>query len=618
MTDRETVRRYCAGDDLEAARQILREFLAQNLGSAVSFAAREAMSMAERLDLPEFRVLMLSSFTIDPLEPNLQVSEFLSGRRLVFDSIPYEQWQGVLATTGPIEAAAPDVIVLLLHLEDAAPLLAHRHLAVSAKDLVGESKGVIGAISDALSAYRRRSAVPVILSTFIALSSAVERHFDRRVEPSRQGAIDTLNAHLAEIAQEIPNVYVFDYAGIVCDIGRLNWFDKIKAHQVKASVASRALPILSRELSGLFAALRGPRRKLLAVDLDNSLWGGIVGEDGRDGITVSGDYPGNAFADFQAFLANLRASGVALAAVSKNNIEDVKEAFLTHPHMPLRWDDFTAHRIDWNDKSANLRSIAEEMNIGLDSVVFADDSPLECDLVRRYLPEVAVVHLAGPPSLFSDLILAPGYFNALALTDEDRRRVESYAAEKSRVRQASRTNVQSFLAELQLVLTLRPPRDGEIERVVQLLGKTNQFNLTTKRYDVTDVSALRADPATCLTVALLNDRYGDYGLIGVVVTIDAADGTRTIDSFLMSCRALGRGVEESLLADVEAVARADGVSRLIGCYQATRKNAMVAEFYPAHGFTPTERDGEFEKNLRAAVATPFHGHTKIVRETLNS
>lgn len=618
MSDRDAVQRHCAGDDLAAARQTLREFLAENFGSAASFAAREAMAMAERLDLPEFRVVMLSSFTIDPLEPNLQVSEFLSGRRLAFDSIPYEQWQGALAAPGPIDDAAPDVIVLLRHLEDAAPLLAHRHLAANAEDLVRESEGVIGAIAEALSAYRRRSAVPVILATFIAASRGIERHFDRRVEPSRQGAIDVLNAHLAEIAREVPNVYVFDYAGIVCDIGRLNWFDQIKAHQVKASVASRALPTLARELSSLFAAFRGPRRKLLAVDLDNSLWGGIVGEDGPDGIAVSGDYPGNAFADFQAFLVNLRASGVALAAVSKNNIEDVKEAFRAHPHMPLRWDDFTAHRIDWNDKSANLRSIAEEMNIGLDSVVFADDSPLECDLVRRYLPEVAVVHLAGPPTLFADQILAPGYFDALALTDEDRRRAESYAAEKSRVRQASSTNVQSFLAELQLVLTLRPPRDGEIERVVQLFGKTNQFNLTTKRYDVAAVSALRADPATCLTVALLNDRYGDYGLIGVVATIDTADGTRTIDSFLMSCRALGRGVEESLLADVEAVARADGVSRLVGCYRATRKNAMVADFYPAHGFATTEREGEFEKNLRATATTPFHDHTKIVRETLNS
>lgn len=618
MSDRDTVRRICAGDDLASARQTLREFLAENSGAATSFAAREAMAMMARLELPDFRVLMLSSFTIDPLEPHLQISEFLAGRRLAFDSIPYEQWQGALGALGPIDDAAPDVIVMLLHLDDIAPLLVHRHLAVGAEDLARESERVIGAIAGALTAYRRRSAVPVILSTFIPASRGAERHFDRRVEPSRQGAIDALNARLADVAGTIPHVYVFDYAGLVSDIGRLNWFDRIKAHHVKASIASRALPILAREISSLFAALRGPRRKLLAVDLDNTIWGGIVGEDGPDGIAVSGDYPGNAYADFQAFLANLRASGVALAAVSKNNPEDVNEAFQAHPHMPLCWDDFSAHRIDWNDKSANLRSIAEEMNIGLDSMVFADDNPLECDLVRRYLPEVAVVHLVGSPSLFADQILTLGGFDALVLTDEDRHRAESYSAEKSRTNLASSTNIEDFLAELQLELTLRQPRDGEIERVVQLFGKTNQFNLTTKRYDVAAVAALRADPAACLKVALLHDRYGDYGLIGVVATIDGADGAREIDSFLMSCRALGRKVEDSLLADVEADARADGVSTLIGCYRATRKNAIVADFYPAHGFVATEREGKFEKNLRTTSPTPFHDNSLSVRQTPNS
>ena len=616
MSDRDAVRMACATDDLDAAQNAVAAFLALDGGAAASaFAAREATATAERLGLPELRLSILSSFTIEPLEPYIQLREFLAGRRLVFESIAYEQWYGALRTPGRLDAANPDAILLLLHLDDVAPHLAKRHLA-AAPELASESDRLVDAIGESLQAYRARSATPVLLSTFVASGRGIERSFDRGTEPSRQAMVEALNNRVAALAREMPGVYVFEYDQLVADAGRSNWFDPVKAHHIKAAVSSRALPLLAAELSRTLSALRGPRRKLVALDLDNTLWGGILGEDGPDGIAAGGDYPGNAYADFQAFLANLRATGIALAVVSKNNPEDVDEAFSAHPNMALRREDFTAWRVNWIDKAANLKSIADELNLSTDSFVFVDDNPMECDLVRTYMPEVAVVELSGPPSGFADKVLAQGGLDTLSLTDEDRRRAQSYAAEKTRAALAtSVTDTSGFLAALELRLTLRPPRTGEVERMAQLFGKTNQFNLTTKRYGVSEIEALRADPAARVTVALLQDRYGDYGLIGIVVTIDQEANVREIDCLLISCRALGRNVEESVLADIETGARDDGRRRLIGRYRPSAKNAIVADFYPSQGFTATGREGEFERRLDTTAPLTFQDHMAIVRET---
>lgn len=616
MTDRTALRTACAGDDLANAQGVLAAFLDANPGTAAGqFAANQAKRMAARLGLPESRIAILSSFTIHPLAPHLAAAEFLAGRRLAFLSVPYEQWHGALAGPGPLDDFAPTLAILLLHLEDAAPLLARRHLAAAA-ELDGEVERLVEAIAEAVAAFRHRSPAPLALSTFIAAERGVERYFDRREEPSRQGRIDALNARVGAIARAHPNLYVLDYAETVADHGRNAWFDPAKGHHVGTALSAAALPHFAAEVSGFLSALERPRRKVLAVDFDDTLWGGVVGEEGADGIAVAGDYPGNAFNDFQAFLANLRASGVALAALSKNNLADAEEVFATHTRMPLGWDDFAARRIDWNDKPANLRAVAAELALGSDSMVFADNSAMECDLMRAFAPEAGVVQLDGAPSLFPRAVLAPGWFYAAALTEEDRGRAASYAAERARGSAAESTDTSGFLAALGLELTLRPPREGEIERVAQLFGKTNQFNLTTRRHSVADVLAMGAAPGTRLRIARLADRYGDYGLVGVTVTVPREPGAWEIESFLMSCRILGRGVEGALLADIDEAARAAGIRRLIGRYLPTAKNGMVARFYPDRGFEAAAgEEGAFARDLSSAPPLAFPAHTTIIKET---
>ena len=612
---REVLRAACEDAPLEQVRVALDRFLAEAPGTAAAqFAAARLTPAAERLGLPACRLALLASFTVEPLLPHLTVAAFQAGRRLIAQTVTYEQWFAALAAPGPLDGFEPDLVLLLLHLEDACPLLARRHLAAGAAALDEESDRLIGALDEALGGFRGRSTAPVALATLVAAERGIERHFDRRVEPSRQGRIDDLNRRIAGLARTHANLYVFDYAHTVTDFGRTRWFDPLKDHHIRAPLTPAALPVLAADVAGFVEALLRPRKKVLAIDLDNTLWGGIVGEDGPDGISASGDYPGNAFADFQAFLVNLRASGIALAALSKNNEADAREAFEANPDMPLGWDDFAAHRVDWNDKAANLRALAEELALGSDAIVFADDSPLECDLVRRFAPEVEVLHLDGPPSLFPRKVAATGAFAAAALTEEDRGRAEGYGAERRRKVLAHATDTKGFLAALELRLTLRPPRDGELERVAQLFAKTNQFNLTTRRYSAAEILALRDDPAATLLVARLADRYGDYGLIGVAATRDGAEGAREIDSLLMSCRVLGRGVEEAILAEIEDAARGAGRSRLIGRYLPSRKNAMVADFYSRFGFAATAEDGVFVRDLAAAEPLAFPEHTAIVRE----
>ncbi len=614
MTVRDAFLAACAGNDHAAAADALRAFLSETTGTAATqFAAKRVGEMAERLALPEMRVALLSSFTIDPLAPHLTVSEFLAGRRLFLEPIPYQQWFTALSAPGSLDEFKPDAVFLLLHLEDVAPLLARRHLA-AADALAAEGDQVIGAITESVKAFRARSATPIILCTFVAADRGVERYFDRRVTPSRQGMIDQLNARLSDIARDLPNVFIFDYAETVCDFGRTRWFDPVKSHHTKTALSARALPYLSGDVTGFISALTKPRQKVLAVDLDNTLWGGVVGEDGVDGIAIAGDYPGNAYADFQAFVKNLKASGVALATVSKNNRADAEEVFRAHPDMPLDWDDFATHQIDWNDKAGNVRAIAEEINVGVDALTYVDDNPMECDLVRTYEPDVAVVHLDASPSLFAQKVLATGGFYVANLTDEDRLRAESYAAERERTALAKSTDTQGFLKTLDLRLTLRPPRSGEVDRVAQLFAKTNQFNLTTKRYTASDVMEMCEDPDRQIKIARLADRYGDYGLIGIIVTTDRDEKTREVDSLLMSCRVLGRNVERAIVADLESDARDAGRAQLIGRYCASRKNGMVANFYEDHGFAPSEGEGVFARDLTRLPPLGFPDHVTIIRE----
>ena len=328
------------------------------------------------------------------------------------------------------------------------------------------------------------------------------------------------------------------------------------------------------------------------LDLDNTLWGGVVGDHGVNGIVVGqGSAEAEAFSAIQAYALSLRRRGILLAVCSKNDDAIARRAFNENPNMTLKASDFAAFVANWEDKPANLRRIARELNIGLDSLVFVDDNPFERDLVRQTLPMVFVPELPEEPALIPATLSDSGCFEGLTLTAEDFDRAGLYAPER-RMPDLSdpSTDLPAYLAALGMTMKWGHVDDASRARVTQLINKTNQFNLTTRRYSEAQVRAMEADEAGfCLHFRLL-DRFGDNGLIGVVIGRAGEPDTIEIDSWLMSCRVLGRQVEEAMLNVVAAEAAARRAQRLVGIYLPTERNGMVADLYPRLGFSLQEDD----------------------------
>ena len=595
----------CKEGNLEIAQAAVRELLGGSAKTAMTeYAFRHADRLAERLDMTERRIAFLPSFTLQPLASHLGLRAFLHGWRARSEFWPYDQWDRVLSEPEELNAFAPDAVILALHLEDVIPTLARQHLAQ--KDRLEKDISIfLTRLGDAVTAFRKHSAVPVVLNTVIPMTRGIERHFDRRVKPSRQEYVDDINRRLSDFARSAEGVFMFDYAQAVTDTGRRAWHDPVKDHHTRTAITPIGITALADELTQFLNALFGVRRKVVAIDLDNTLWGGIVGEDGVYGLALSGDYPGNAYHDFQAFLANLRASGVALAAVSKNNPEDAREVFEANPDMSVAWDHFASRQIGWLDKVAGLKSAAEEINVGLDSFLFVDDNPAECELVRTYLPEVTVIEATGAPSLWPGKLLEAGGLDAVALTEEDLVRAGDHQSNiERRALKVEATDVKTFLEELGQELELRAPRESEFERVAQLCGKTNQFNLTAKRYERSDITALAAAPDVRLRVGRLRDRFGDSGLIMVLVLRTGPEAWE-VETFLMSCRVLGRNVENAALSYAEDLARNEGAKTVIGRYIPTKKNAQVADLYSRFGFEPTGEEGVFRRDLANSPPIPW-------------
>ncbi|MFL5912134.1 MAG: HAD-IIIC family phosphatase, partial [Gaiellaceae bacterium] len=364
------------------------------------------------------------------------------------------------------------------------------------------------------------------------------------------------------------------------------------------------------------AAYRGAARKVLAVDLDGTLWGGIVGEAGLGGLTLGEDGVGLAFQDFQRELLKLRDAGVVLVLCSKNNVADVDEVFDRHAGMVVKREHFAAERINWQDKATNLRELAAELNLGVDSFVFLDDNPVERDWVSQALPEVAVPDLPEDPAERPAFVRSLPHFQRIAVTSADAKRGESYAAEgRRRKLQTATSSFEDFLASLEQEVTVEPVHDGSLSRAAQLCQRTNQFNLTTRRHTAADIEAMLADPDWELHTVAVRDRYGDSGIVGLVALHFTSPDEAELDTFLLSCRVLGRRVEDALLAWSAEHARARGARLLVGRYIPTKKNAQAASFYPERGFEPAG-DGVFHLDLTNEGPRPPAG--VALREAANA
>jgi FkbH-like protein len=368
--------------------------------------------------------------------------------------------------------------------------------------------------------------------------------------------------------------------------GVTQWFEPALWHRSKQEVHPSISPLYGDHVARIVAAARGLSSKCLVLDLDNTLWGGVIGDDGLHGIVLGqGHALGEAFTSFQRYVRSLASRGIILAVCSKNEDVHARAAFTSHPEMVLCLGDISCFVANWQDKASNLRSIAATLNIGLDSLVFVDDNPFERNLIRQELPMVAVPELPEDPALYERTLAAAGYFETLAITHEDSERVRLYADRMHRERaRFEATDITSYLRSLNMVLESSPFDLVGLTRITQLINKSNQFNLTTARYTEDEVAQLIEDPSVLTLQVRLRDVYGDNGMIAVVIGKIIGPRTLELTTWLMSCRVLGRQVEEATLNLIVENARALGIEEVRGIYIPTAKNGIVRDHYKQLGF----------------------------------
>lgn len=536
--------------------------------------------------LHSLRIALLSSHTVDHLLPAIRVAGLQRRLALSVHVAPYGMYrQALLTDDAELAAFAPQLLVLALDARD-APL--QLPLEASQADV---DVAVAERVDELRLLWRRareRFAAQVVQQTLVPADPPIFGSFEALVPAAPYAVIDRLNAAIRAAARE-DGVLLMDLAW---EAARGSYGDglaePLRWHQAKQLVSPNLAPLYGDQLARIAAASVGLSRKCLVLDLDNTLWGGVVGDDGVDGIHLGQGSPsGEAFLAFQRYAALLAGRGIILAVCSKNDLS-VAEAAFNHPEMALKRSDIAAFVANWEDKAGNLRRIASMLDIGLDSLVFVDDNPAERDIVRRELPEVAVPELPDDVADYPARIAAAGYFEAVSFTSDDATRGRNYALNAERKAAMSQaTDMEGYLRGLEMVLTATPIGAAELARSTQLINKTNQFNLTTRRYSEAEVECIANDPR-CVALAIrLADKFGDNGLISVVLA--RPDETITedellIDSWLMSCRVLGRQVEDAVLQVLADAATAAGYRALIGEYRPTERNGMVAEHYPRLGF----------------------------------
>jgi FkbH-like protein len=555
--------------------------------------AREVEERGAELGAPR-RVAWLASFTTELFRPYLIVEAARRGVRIdpyfaAFGQIE----QAILDDAGALYAARPELAIIAIRIEDTAPALADGFVGLAppgARRLIDDH---VARLEAAARALRQRSTARVLVWNQPPPRRLAAGLADPTLELAQSEMVGECNRALARRLAAISDVYVFDAHRVATELGTAAFYDAKLAHLARMPFTPRAQAALAAALARHAAALWRAPCKCLVLDIDNTLWGGVLGEDGLAGIALGGDYPGSAFTAFQRVVASYRDRGVLLALASKNNEADVAEAFAQHPGLVLRIDDFVARQIHWNDKAGSLRAIAAELNLGLDALAFFDDSPVERAWVRQQLPEVTVIDVPASPLGFGDALDASGAFDLVAITREDRERTRLYHSDQARQRLADATgSVDDFLRALAMRISIGAVAADTLPRVVQLLAKTNQFNTTTRRHGQAELEAMIARGAIALWMRV-EDRFGDNGLVGVAIAVPEPGAAPAepaaafrIDAFLMSCRVLGRRAEHALLGSVARRARAAGTRQLIGEFIPTRKNAPAAGFYRDAGFAP--------------------------------
>jgi len=564
------------------------------------------------------RLAMLASTTVDHLVPAIRVSGLR--RRLLIDIHigPYGQYrQQLLDAESTLHRLRPQIVLLSLTAREAIA-------AVPLTATAAEADAAIGRSIDELRMLWQKAQETfhaiVIQQTFLNTADPLFGSYDRLVVGAPAQLIAHLNERLSQAAAE-DSVLLLDIARASERDGLDAWFDVTRWLQAKMEIAPQAAPMYGELLARVIAAQRGLSKKCLVLDLDNTLWSGVIGDDGPEGIILGeGTGTGEAHLALQRYAKQLRERGVILAICSKNDPAVAEAVFRDHPEMLLRRTDIAAFVANWEDKAANLRRIAEELNIGIESLVFVDDNPAERARIRQSLPMVAVPELPADAAQYVRCLADAGYFESVAFTADDSRRGEQYSANASREAfLESSQSMDDFLRGLEMSVTFGPFQTVDLARVAQLIGKTNQFNPTTRRHSLEDVARFVATDR-CLTLQFrLVDRFGDNGLVSAMILCPdpRAPDLLEIDTWVMSCRVFGRQLELEAMNIAVETARRRGVRVFRADYIPTSRNGVVRELYSALGFTLAQETAPHDGATRWFLQLSDYGphSTRIARRS---
>lgn len=549
--------------------------------------AREAASQ------PAFKVAVLGSSNLHMLRTNMDslLAELMPERRFNLYTPAFGQLEReIIEEQSDLQQFSPGLSVFCECIED---------LIGGARANSHDYEHLVRNYAELIRRHRRRHSGWIIVHTFAALTSGV----DATSRESSRERVAAYNKSLTRALKGIPQLVFVDlaaeaasFAASVLDnrlwhIGRLPFSADFSRH-------------LARRWAGLALAMLGKTTRLVIVDLDNTLWGGVLGEDGFAGLSVGGDYPGNAFQEFQRELKSLTSRGIVLAACSKNDDDLAVRALDELPSMELRSTDFSSRRINWNDKSRNIEDIAAELNLGLASVLFIDDNPVEREAVRRNLPMVKILDLPADVAHFRQTLASCPYLSAVLVTDEDKRRLESYVRRKEFDLERKRaTDLDDFFAGLHMTLHFNPLDIGNANRAAQLSQKTNQFNATTRRYDLSALQELSAAGADVVVLALA-DRSSAPENIGLLILKSDELSGGEIDTYLLSCRVLGRGLETTIVKWALRRAAGRGWKFLRGIIIETERNTAVRGVYSDSGFSRLPNPGEWQASTETPPPLP--------------
>jgi FkbH-like protein len=564
--------------------------------------------------LTPFRLAVLSNSTMDLIVPAMVASA--ARHRIALEVIQpsYDQVvQEALTPDSRVNSSKPDAVLMALDYR-ALPLKLSLGDAEAAAAAVHAAMGYLQTLRGGIKAT---SNAVCVFQTFVPPVEGLFGSLDRALPGTRKSLIATINRELCEYVRSTGDV-LLDVAGLAECVGTANWHNARQWNIAKFAFAEELIPLYAEHVARTLASLRGKSRKVLVLDLDNTVWGGVIGDDGLEGIQIAqGDARGEAHLAVQRMALDLRQRGVVLAVSSKNTDEVARMPFEKHPEMLLRLEHIAVFQANWNDKATNIQAIATELSLGLDSIVFLDDNPVERGLVRQLLPQVAVPELPADEAYYAQTLAAAGYFEAVTFAGEDLKRAAFYQDNAKRVSlQKQAGGVDAYLASLDMTITFQPFDAIGRARIVQLINKSNQYNLTTRRYTDPEVVDVENDPEVFTLQVRLADIFGDNGMICVVICRPGSSDVWEIDTWLMSCRVLGRKVEQMVLREMLEHARAAGIYKLVGAYRPTEQNKLVIDHYPKLGFTKVVEDdtGVTCWELLVDAAHPESGPMKVVSQ----